>query len=103
MATKIDDLRRYYETVKRQLKLDIVSDATGEAIHDFALLCLRFLETECDSVPLISLVEGKRYVSYTRRGQLVELSRPANADLFNPDSSTVSSATSDDVLCSERY
>jgi hypothetical protein len=90
MTTNISVLKSYYDTVKRQLKLDIVSDATGNAIHDLALLCLRFLESECVSIPLTSLVPGKSYVSYARRGRKTALSRPANVALFNPDSKAVS-------------
>lgn len=90
MPTDLSHLRTAYELVKRQLKLDIVSDATGRAIHDFALLSLRFLQSECTSVDLTSRVPGKRYVSYVRKDAAASLSRPANAAIFNPDADLVS-------------
>ena len=90
MPIDLAALSQEYQSVKRHLKLDIVSDATGKAIHDFALLCLRFLESECKSVQLKSLVPGKNYVSYIRPTLPMALSRPTNTALFNPDSSAVS-------------
>lgn len=90
MATKLADLQRAYHLVKTHLKRDIVSDETGEAIHDFAILSLKFLETDCTAVPLKSLVPGKTYVSYVRKNANTRLSRPANAAVFNLDSELIS-------------
>lgn len=90
MATGVDELRLLYNAVKAQLKLDIASDATGTAIHDFALLSLRFLESECLVVQLRSIVPGKAYVAYARKREPTGLSRPVNTALFETRWSTVS-------------
>ncbi|MGQ0633733.1 MAG: hypothetical protein ACT4QC_03910 [Planctomycetaceae bacterium] len=90
MPTKLAALQRAYKLVKHQLKRNIVSGETGKAIHDFALLSLRFLEAQCTSIQLKSLVPGKQYVSYVRKNASAKLSRPANSAIFNPNADSVS-------------
>ena len=87
---KLDGVQRLYAAVKDQLKRNIVSDATGQAIHDFALFSLRFLQSECNPVQLQSLVPGKTYVSFARKDALDSIARPANADLFDLNPNVVS-------------
>lgn len=84
------EVQRLYAEVKSQLKLNIASEATGRAIHDFALLSLRFLAADCARVSLKSLVPGKTYFSFIRNGAPGVVARPANAALFELDPEGIS-------------
>ncbi len=84
------ELKRAYESVKTEVDGDIVSDRAGRAIHDFAILSLRFLQDECVSVPLKSLVPSKEFHSYGRSSGELRMTRPANNALFLEDAATVS-------------
>jgi len=87
---KLADIQRLYTEVKTSLKRNIVSDATGKAIHDFALLSLKFLQTDCTRIDLKSLVPGKSYSTFARNDFPTLVARPANSSLFDPDFGAVS-------------
>jgi len=82
-------IREEYADLKSRCAQDCRSAATGEAIRDLTLTCMRFLASKCAPVDLVSHVPGKRYVSFARRDAPGTLSRPANCALFIDDAETV--------------
>lgn len=90
MPDHLSDLRTAYRSAKDRCGQDWSSRDAGMALHDFAMMALRFLTDECSVTPLVSLVPGKEYVSYVREDKSPVLSRAVNKHLFVPEPDTVS-------------
>jgi hypothetical protein len=85
MPLPLAQIRGEYERAKSVCAQDWPSDSAGTAVRDLVLTCLRFLQSECSPVTLVSKVKGKNYISFARRGAKDLLSRPANVALFSTD------------------
>ena len=72
-------LKKAYEEVKRQVRVDSKSADSGEAILHLATISLDFLVDECEQIELVSRVPNKQYLSF-RKSNVV--ARPANRDFF---------------------
>ena len=64
---------------------DLKSAATSEQILKLALVALKFLNTECVRVDLISRVKNKKYWAYHKKDTPNLPSRPLNAGLWEAD------------------
>lgn len=80
------ELNAAYNAVKTACRNDWRSERAGRAIIDLAAVSLDFLTSDCEQIPLISLVPGKEYISFSQNGIVA---RPANARLYITDSSLV--------------
>jgi len=90
MLDHLQTIRSAYGSAKRACAAAWISDASGEALRELAILSLKFLINECSPVELTSLVPGKQYFSYARKDAPDLVSRPANSSLFVPDPDLVS-------------
>lgn len=83
-AFGVTELRAAYARVTAAAAVDIRAARTGDAILYLAVESLTFLLRDCELVPLVSRVAGKRYVSFRNGGAVA---RAANADLLllDPD------------------
>ena len=90
MNNHLETLNKLYGIIKTAAKSDLISEATGKAIHDLSLNALRFLQSDCTPVPCKSLVAGKSYITYRRNDIPGVVCRPANTALFNADPNVVS-------------
>jgi len=61
---------------------DLKSAAVSDQILKLALVALKFLNSKCTRVDLISLVKNKEYWAYHKKGTPKLLSRPVNAGLW---------------------
>lgn len=78
----LDKIQSSYLKVKDVSQADLSSEDVSIAVHDFVELSLAFLRTECSEVPLISKVQGKQYLGYSRKRSANVVSRPANRAMF---------------------
>jgi hypothetical protein len=79
-----------YKQLQNLATTDLKSAATSEQILKLALVALKFLNTECVRVDLISRVAGKKYWAYHKKGTPKLLSRPLNAGLWEADVARIS-------------
>jgi hypothetical protein len=74
-----------FKQLKSLAAADLKSAATSDQILKLALVALKFLNTECCRVDLISLVKDKKYWAYHKKETPKLLSRPLNAGLWESD------------------
>src|SRR5260370_6507446 len=74
-----------YKKLQTLAAADLKSAATSEQILKLALVALKFLNTECNRVDLVSLVKNKKYWAYHKKDTPKLLSRPLNAGLWEAD------------------
>ena len=89
MARGLAEIHAAYVAVKERCLEDCGSARSGNAVWELAQTSLRFLQSKCRRVPLVSKVTGKQYFSYRRSGSKTPISRPANLDLFCGDAQHV--------------
>jgi hypothetical protein len=89
MTQPLSRIRAAYGAVKELCAQDWTAPATGDAIRNLAVTCLRFLTSECSTVDLRSNVLGKNYVSFVRGRTSRQLTRPANRAFFLADPDAV--------------
>lgn len=82
-------LREPYFQLKQSARQNLKSTEVSAGILNLFLISSKFLRTQCIEVELISLVQGKEYVSFATRKRPQMLSRPINKRLFTLDESEV--------------
>jgi hypothetical protein len=82
-------LSKPYIMLKSVASRDLGGAATDDALRYLVSISLKFLASDCVSVPLISLVPGKKYYSYALKTNPPALSRPVNQALFEANFETI--------------
>lgn len=77
-----DMIKAAYQAVKDAVAADCASNATRDKIRKMSMLSVQFLDDYCAAIDLTSLVAGKSYFSYEKKGGNAVISRPANRAYF---------------------
>lgn len=78
-------LEEPYDQLQALAAADLKSAATSAQILKLALVALKFLNTECAPVALVSAVKDKKYLAYHKKDTPKLLSRPLNVGLWEAD------------------
>lgn len=78
------NLSKKYELLKKQTSLNALGLDTAEALIDIVLHSLKFL-SQCNQIPLTSIVPEKDYFSFAVDRRSGKISRAVNKDLFTFD------------------
>lgn len=98
----LNPLEAPYLNLKLAARHNLGGPGTAAAIDALVTTSLRFLDSQCGRVELLSRVPGKSYFAYALKSAPRMISRPVNEALLEPDPKVISRQWADQSGLSEK-